>query len=1140
VDDCVATSSPISGLHEPHSDVSRTGGPSALRSRPSFKDLAGGGGLAFLIASATVGLSNFVFHIVVSRLLGPTQYGALGALLTVVLVLTVPITAVQTAVTRVVALRRDEPLLLRPMLFRSGLYGLAGFCMIAGLSTTLAGFLHLGSPVPVLALALWVPIAVVSAALQGVLVGRLRFTPFAVALLVGGGAARLLFGVVFVEMGLGVTGAMLASVFAGLVTLGIVAWPLRREFRPSRRPAERLLAMGDGLAALLALGGLSVFAGVDTFFVRHLLAPHQAGLYAAAATGSRIALFAPGAYVTLVFPRFAANHGRGPGAKRLLLQSMVVVALIGFLVAGTIAAMPHLLVTIMFGAHYSGSAGAIGILAVEASIIGLLGLLVYFNLARGSLAAQLTWVGVCLAVGGMALFHQSIEEVAMVMLITSLIVLVPSVLAVFLSDGSEHRSIDSPDEVDESEPDACGLSIVVPFFNPGPRFGPHLGDVVDVLTTTGITFEVIAVSDGSNDESEKVAADPLLRNVRLITMPTNNGKGAALRIGITEARGTYVGFIDADGDVPAGLIPRLVELTRGDDPPDVVLASKRHRDSKVVYPPLRHLYSMAYQALIAVLFHLPVKDTQTGLKLIRRKTLVAVLPRMVEKRFAFDLELLVVARHLGFRRFVEAPVVIGKRFTSTVSLQTVGDMLLDTLGIFYRLRILRFYDQVPEDVATTDPTPVDDGGPPEAEPATASPARRPITQSPLWGGLPSDAAVDGDSPLRILIYNWRDLRHPHAGGAEVYTDAVASAWVRSGHDVTLFTSAVEGCPERETAPGGYRVVRRGSWRAVYRSARWYWEDEGRGQFDLVIDEVNTRPFGCPRWDTGVPVVALIHQVAREVWFHETWLPLAILGRYWLEPHWLSAYRDTPTVTVSSSSRDSLEACGLHNVRVVAEGFSPRLGDVPSSPIPKEPTFTLAFAGRLAGNKRPDHAIKAFGLVHDQRPEARLWVMGTGPLEQHLRRHAPAGVEFLGHVTDDEKRDRLARAHALLLTSVREGWGLVVTEAAEAGTPSVGYDVPGLRDSITASGGVLVDRHPKAMAASLLANADSLMAASHPTVATGVITWPAVAANILEVAAASSRASSAVGSAPGSSPSVLTKDRSGAVRYDRPGSRKAPL
>jgi glycosyltransferase involved in cell wall biosynthesis len=226
--------------------------------------------------------------------------------------------------------------------------------------------------------------------------------------------------------------------------------------------------------------------------------------------------------------------------------------------------------------------------------------------------------------------------------------------------------------------------------------------------------------------------------------------------------------------------------------------------------------------------------------------------------------------------------------------------------------------------------------------------------------------------------------------------------------------------------------------------------------------------------------------------------------------------------------------------VVAEGFSPRLGDVPSSPIPKEPTFTLAFAGRLAGNKRPDHAIKAFGLVHDQRPEARLWVMGTGPLEQHLRRHAPAGVEFLGHVTDDEKRDRLARAHALLLTSVREGWGLVVTEAAEAGTPSVGYDVPGLRDSITASGGVLVDRHPKAMAASLLANADSLMAASHPTVATGVITWPAVAANILEVAAASSRASSAVGSAPGSSPSVLTKDRSGAVRYDRPGSRKAPL
>jgi hypothetical protein len=155
-----------------------------------------------------------------------------------------------------------------------------------------------------------------------------------------------------------------------------------------------------------------------------------------------------------------------------------------------------------------------------------------------------------------------------------------------------------------------------------------------------------------------------------------------------------VGFIDADGDLPADLIPSLVVLAEHDGA-DVILGSKRHPHSEVIYPPLRRLYSMIYQMLVLVLFHLPVRDTQTGLKLIRREVMMAVVPRMVEKRFAFDLELLVVARRLGYRRFIEVPVVIGQRFTSTVSVRTVRGMVQDTLAIFYRLRILRWYDHAP-------------------------------------------------------------------------------------------------------------------------------------------------------------------------------------------------------------------------------------------------------------------------------------------------------------------------------------------------------------------------------------------------------------------------------------------------------------
>jgi hypothetical protein len=157
-------------------------------------------------------------------------------------------------------------------------------------------------------------------------------------------------------------------------------------------------------------------------------------------------------------------------------------------------------------------------------------------------------------------------------------------------------------------------------------------------------------------------------------------------------RGAYLGFIDADGDIDPHLLISFIELV-GVYQPDIVLASKRHPMSVVHYPRIRRIYSWGYQQLIRVLFRLEVRDTQTGLKLMKREVLAEALPRMVEKRFAFDLELIVVARHLGHGRVFEAPVRIKHQFKSTVSLKSVRGMLLDTLGIFYRLRLLHYYDE---------------------------------------------------------------------------------------------------------------------------------------------------------------------------------------------------------------------------------------------------------------------------------------------------------------------------------------------------------------------------------------------------------------------------------------------------------------
>jgi glycosyltransferase involved in cell wall biosynthesis len=338
--------------------------------------------------------------------------------------------------------------------------------------------------------------------------------------------------------------------------------------------------------------------------------------------------------------------------------------------------------------------------------------------------------------------------------------------------------------------------------------------------------------------------------------------------------------------------------------------------------------------------------------------------------------------------------------------------------------------------------------------------------------------------MHILIYNWKDLAHPAAGGAEVFTEEVARALVRRGHDVTLFAAAVEGRPEQEVVEG-VQVVRRGGRTGVYRAARRFWSEQGAAAYDIVVDEINTRPFLTPRWLRGAPVVALIHQLAREIWSYELPFPVSVLGRYVLEPLWLRSYRSVPALTVSQSSAESLTRFhGWRNVTIVPEGHTPH----PVPRVAKEATPTVVFLGRLVAMKRPEDAIAAYQILAQELPQARLWVIGDGPLLERLRASAP-GVSFLGRLGRDELLDRLARAHVLVATSVREGWGLNVSEAAACGTPSIGYVVPGLVDAVPASGGALVQPTPEALAEALREYFAGKLALE-PRVST--VPWPEVA------------------------------------------------
>jgi glycosyltransferase involved in cell wall biosynthesis len=283
------------------------------------------------------------------------------------------------------------------------------------------------------------------------------------------------------------------------------------------------------------------------------------------------------------------------------------------------------------------------------------------------------------------------------------------------------------------------------------------------------------------------------------------------------------------------------------------------------------------------------------------------------------------------------------------------------------------------------------------------------------------------------------------GGAEVFTREVAKRWAEGGHEVTLFTSEFPGCRCEEVLDG-VRVVRAGGRFGVYWKARkFYSRVFSKEGYDVVVDEINTRPFFAPKFvKNEEKVVALIHQLAKEYWFYETPFPMSHLGYYFLEDRWLRQYRDVPTVTVSESTKRDLVGLGFRNVFVVSEG----LGFRPLRRVPEKEKYpVVAYVGRLKRAKRPDHAVRAFKVVKEKVPDAELWVLGDGPFRKDLDGMAGDGVRFFSGLSDEERRKRVGRSWVLVNPSVREGWGLNVLEANALGTPCVAYDVAGLRDSV---------------------------------------------------------------------------------------------
>jgi glycosyltransferase involved in cell wall biosynthesis len=247
---------------------------------------------------------------------------------------------------------------------------------------------------------------------------------------------------------------------------------------------------------------------------------------------------------------------------------------------------------------------------------------------------------------------------------------------------------------DSPSSDPVDLSVVVPFFNPGAVVRTTVDGLINALSPLPLTFEIIAVSDGSTDHSESTLIGAPSELARCVRLEQNRGKGACVRLGFELSRGALVAFIDADGDLPPDQMADFVSLARSKWP-DILVGSKRHSDSLIHASLLRRAYSVLWQYIVCAPFRLGVRDTQTGLKAIRREVMDRVLPLTVEDGFAFDLELLVVARRLGYRNFVEAPVRIIERRQSTISARIGLSMAREAVSIYGRCYLGHLYDDRP-------------------------------------------------------------------------------------------------------------------------------------------------------------------------------------------------------------------------------------------------------------------------------------------------------------------------------------------------------------------------------------------------------------------------------------------------------------
>lgn len=557
-------------------------------------------------------------------------------------------------------------------------------------------------------------------------------------------------------------------------------------------------------------------------------------------------------------------------------------------------------------------------------------------------------------------------------------------------------------------PDGPRFSLIVPAYNEEHRIGRAIVSYLEAFPDG----EVIAVLNGCTDGTEAVLIEIGRRheNLKIIHIDHAVGKGGAVRAGFIAACAPLVGYVDADGATTGNEIRRLFEII-GDDE-DGVIASRwmRGSDLRVAQPFLRRLSSRTFNAIVRVLFGMKFTDTQCGAKVFRADALREVSTKIETSNFAFDIDLLYQLQRAG-RRIIEVPTVwCDVEGSSVALLRCSGEMLKSTIRLRLRHSLFRYV------------IPIFDH---------------------LWPTKPLH--VRGH--LKVLFLNWRDPKHPQAGGAEKYLHEIGKRLVAQGHYVSWLTAGYPNSQPDDTIDG-ISITRVGNRFSVYWMLPLEYLRAFRDRYDVIVDAENGIPFFSPLFSLK-PKLCLMHHVHQRVFDRHLPFPVSKIFK-WLEAKAMPRiYRDVDFIAVSEDTKREVIELGVPSrcVRVVYNGV-----DSTTNAHPRAPRPTILYLGRLKKYKRVHRLIEIMPEILRRIPDAELVIAGAGEelnfLQDYVRElGVSTSVRFEGFVSEERKSALLGEAWVFGMPSEMEGWGVTIIEGNAMGTPAIGFAVPGVREAI---------------------------------------------------------------------------------------------